>query len=425
MKRRQFLLQTLGGSAALAAPALARADFTVDVSGVGARQIPVGIGRFTGQAACPQPIADIITADLTRSGQFRCTSPGALGDQGPTDFPAWRAAGLEAVAGGSVSPAGGGRWRVTARLWDAVRQADLGGLSLEVVPADLRLAAHRIADFIYLKLTGQRGVFATEIAYISKGGPHDFTLVVADSDGENPRTALRSREPLLSPTWSPDGSTLAYVSFETGKPVVFIQNIRSGARRAVANFKGSNSAPAFSPDGRRLAVVLTIGGGSQIYQIPATGGSPTRLAAGGTISTEPAWSPDGSTLYFVSDRDGSAQIYASRGGSVTRLSYGGSYNVSPVASPDGKNLAYVSQQGGNYLLCLLDLASGRSSVLGQGPNDSRPTFAPNGQIILYAGTQGRAEVLQTVSVDGSVRTTLAGNGRQVREPTWGPWSPRT
>ena len=414
-------------AAALAVPELARAQFKVDVSGIGATQIPVAIAPFKGQDSCPQPIADIVRADLARSGQFRTSNLGGavLTEQGPPNYAAWRTQALEAVAGGSVTPEGPSRWMIRFRLWDAVKQTDMGGEIYQVVTGDLRLAAHRISDFIYQKLTGQRGVFATRIAYISKAGQHNFSLVVADSDGENSRTALRSREPLLSPVWSPDGGSLAYVSFETGKPVVFIQDIRNGARRAVANFRGTNSAPAFSPDGRTLAVVLTLTGHSQIYLLPRTGGRPRQLMHSGSIDTEPVFSPDGKSIYFVSDRDGSPQIYVVGvdGSGVRRLTFDGGYNVSPAISADGKNLAYISQQGNNYQLWLMDLSSGNTRALGNGSDDGHPSFAPNGQILLYSAHESGAEVLKTASLDGSVRTTLAAAGLQVREPSWGPWTP--
>ena len=414
-------------AAALAVPELARAQFKVDVSGIGATQIPVAIAPFKGQDSCPQPIADTVRADLARSGQFRTSNLGGavLTEQGPPNYAAWRTQALEAVAGGSVTPEGPNRWMIRFRLWDAVKQTDMGGEIYQVVTGDLRLAAHRISDFIYQKLTGQRGVFATRIAYISKAGQHNFSLVVADSDGENSRAALRSREPLLSPVWSPDGGSLAYVSFETGKPVVFIQDIRNGARRAVANFRGTNSAPAFSPDGRTLAVVLTLTGHSQIYLLPRTGGRPRQLMHSGSIDTEPVFSPDGKSIYFVSDRDGSPQIYVVGvdGSGVRRLTFDGGYNVSPAISADGKNLAYISQQGNNYQLWLMDLSSGNTRALGNGSDDGHPSFAPNGQILLYSAHESGAEVLKTASLDGSVRTTLAAAGLQVREPSWGPWTP--
>ena len=421
------ILRALGAAAIAGLPSAARAQFKVDVSGIGATQIPVGIAPFRGQEACGQPIADIIRADLTRSGQFRTSNLGGavLTEQGPPNYAAWRAQALEAVAGGSVAQEGPYRWVIRFRLWDVVKQADMGGEIYQVATGDLRLAAHRIADFIYQKLTGQRGVFATRIAYISKAGQHNFGLVVADSDGENARAALRSREPLLSPVWAPDGGSLAYVSFETGKPVVFVQDIRNGARRAVANFQGSNSAPAFSPDGRTMAVVLTLTGRSQIYLLPRTGGQPRQLMHSGSIDTEPVFAPDGRSLYFVSDRDGSPQIYVVgiNGGGVRRLTFSGGYNVSPAISADRKNLAYISQQGNNFQLWLQDLQSGNTRLLGNGTDDGHPSFAPNGQILLYSAREGGSEVLKTVSLDGSVRTTLAAAGLQVREPSWGPWTP--
>jgi TolB protein len=433
MQRRRFVLGSLsaplvrGAASFVGLADSAQAQFKVDVSGIGATQIPVAIAQFKGQDACPQPIADIVRADLTRSGQFRTSNLGGavLTEQGPPNYAAWRTQALEAVAGGSITPEGPNRWMIRFRLWDAVKQADMGGEIYQVVTGDLRLAAHRISDFIYQKLTGQRGVFATRIAYISKGGQHNFALIVADSDGENSRAALRSREPLLSPVWAPDGGSLAYVSFETGKPVVFIQDIRNGGRRMLANFKGTNSAPAFAPDGRTMAVVLTLTGRSQIYLIARAGGQPRQLMRSGSIDTEPVFAPDGKSLYFVSDRDGSPQIYnvGLDGGGVRRISYSGNYNVSPTISADGKNLAYISQQGNNYQLWLQDLSTGNTRPLGNGTDDGHPSFAPNGQILLYSGHEGGSEVLKTVSLDGSVRTTLAAAGLQVREPSWGPWTP--
>lgn len=435
MQRRSFLLGTLGGSLARvgtgiagfgAFAASAQAQFKVDVSGIGATQIPVAVGVFRDPANCPQPIAAIVRADLTRSGLFAVTNLGGrmLTEQGPPDYAGWRTQNLEAVAGGSVVPAGGGRWQVQFRLWDAVKQADLGGLVLTVVPGDLRLAAHRISDYIYQKLTGQRGVFATRIAYITKAGRNNFTLDIADSDGANPQAALRSREPLLSPVWSPDGQDLAYVSFETGKPVVFLQDVRTGRRRMVANFRGSNSAPAFSPDGGTLAVVLTLTGRSQIYLIPRNGGTPRQLMHSYSIDTEPVFAPDGRSLYFVSDRDGGPQVYhvGLSGGGVQRITYSGGYNVSPAISPDGKTLAYISQQGNNYQLWSQNLASNATQILDDSSDCGHPSFAPNGQILVYSARSG-GEILKTVSIDGRVRTSLSQAGAQVREPCWGPWTP--
>ncbi|MFZ5577730.1 MAG: Tol-Pal system beta propeller repeat protein TolB [Pseudomonadota bacterium] len=436
MQRRRFVLGSLsapllrGAGSLVGLAALsesAQAQFKVDVSGIGATQIPVGIGAFQDPNHCPQPIADIVRADLTRSGLFAVSNLGGqtLTQQGPPNFAAWRSQNLEAAAGGSVVQVAGGRWQIQFRLWDAVKQADLGGLALTVMPGDLRLAAHKISDYIYQKLTGQRGVFATRIAYITKAGPHNFSLNIADSDGANPQYALRSREPLLSPVWSPNGQDLAYVSFETGKPVVFVQNVRTGARRAVANFKGSNSAPAYSPDGGTLAVVLTLTGRSQIYLMPSSGGTPRQLMRSYSIDTEPVFAPDGQSLYFVSDRDGGPQVYkvGLNGGGVQRITYSGGYNVSPAISPDGKTLAYISQQGNSYQLWSINLASNATQVLDDGSDCGHPSFAPNGQIVLYSAGGRGGEVLKTVSIDGRVRSTLSQAGVQVREPSWGPWTP--
>lgn len=449
------MVRTLSAGSLATATPLALAQFKVDVSGIGATQIPVAIAAFQGEEQCPLSIVDIIEAgeaspwtapvapkcpqavtgivraDLTRSGDFRVSNlaGAALSENGPVDYAAWRSQGLAAAAGGSVVNEGPGRWAIRFRLWDVVTQRDLGGQIYRVSSPDLRLAAHHISDDIYQLLTGQRGVFATRIAYVTQAARNDFSLVVADSDGLGARQALRSRQPLMSPVWSPSGDALAYVSFETGKPVVFTQSIRTGQRRMLANFRGSNSAPAFSPDGQTVAVVLTLSGRSQIYMLSRVGNeAPRPLTSGPSIETEPTFSPDGKTVYFVSDRDGSPQIYqvAITGGGVQRLTFSGSYNVSPTISPDGRKMAYVSQRGDQYHIVVQDLGSENVQTLGVGPDDSHPSFAPNGSLLVYSTRERGLDVLKTVALNGDLRSSLQLGGRvNAREPSWGPWTPKT
>ena len=305
LSRRRAMLATL-----LAAPALpAFAQFRVEVSGVGLTQLPIVIAQFRGEAQSPQKISAIVQADLERSGQFRAIDAGGavLDETSRPDVGLWRQKAADSLVTGSVTRLADGRFDVRFRLWDVVKGQDLGGQSYVVPQGDLRLAAHRIADFIYEKLTGEKGVFSTRIAYVTRaGGRH--TLWVADADGENAQSALASPEPIISPAWSPSGNQLAYVSFESRKPVVYVHDVSSGRRRLIANFRGSNSAPAWAPDGRTLAVTLSRDGGSQLYTIDANGGEPRRLMQGGSIDTEPAFSRDGKSIYFVSDRGGAPQI---------------------------------------------------------------------------------------------------------------------
>ena len=401
----------------------AQADFRVEISGVGVTQIPIAIANFRGEDNAPQKITQIVSADLERSGQFRSTPAGMVIDEvSRPDFEPIRQKPADALLTGSVSRMADGRFDVRFRLWDTVKGQDMGGQSYVVVPADLRLVSHRIADQVYEKLTGDKGIFSTRIAYITKQGPKHL-LWVADADGENPQAALTSQEPIISPSWSPSGNELAYVSFESRKPVVYVHDIASGKRRVLANFKGSNSAPAWSPDGKSLAITLSRDGGSQLFLINAKGGEPKRLTQSSGIDTEPVFSSDGSAIYFVSDRGGSPQIYRTpaSGGPVQRVTFNGSYNISPSLSPDGRWLAFISRVGSAYKLHVMDLINDKVVLLTDTNADERPTFAPNGKLIMYSTQSQGKEALMTTTLDGKIRARLAGQTSNIREPHWGPF----
>ena len=418
--RRRDLVALAG--AAVAGPALAQ--FRVEVTGVGLTQLPIAIAPFRGEADVPQKIASIVQADLERSGQFRAVDGGAPGldETSHPDLSPWRQKGADSLAVGSITRLADGRFDVRYRLWDVVRGESLAAAGFVVVAADLRLAAHRIADQVYEKLTGEKGVFSTRIAYVTKAGSR-YNLWVADADGENAQSALASGEPIISPAWSPNGRELAYVSFESRKPVVYVHEITSGRRRLIANFRGSNSAPAWSPDGRTLAVTLTRDGGSQLYTISSQGGQPRRLTQSSGIDTEPLFSSDGRLIYFVSDRGGAPQIYRmpAGGGDAQRVTFTGNYNISPALSPDGRWLAYISRINGAFKLQVMELATGNVTTLTDTSADESPSFAPNSRLIMYATRQNGAEALMTTTLDGKIKARLRGRGGDIREPDWGPF----
>ena len=399
------------------------AQFRVEVSGVGLTQVPVAVVAFRGDDVAPQKMAAIVQADLERSGQFRGIDTGAvlLDETARPDFSNWRQRGSDALVVGSISRLADGRFDIRMRLWDVVRGQDLGGQSFAVLPADLRLVAHRLADFVYEKLTGDKGIFSTRIAYVTKNGKN-FNLWVADADGENAQSALNSGEPIISPAWAPNGNQLAYVSFESRKPVIFVHDVATGKRRLVANFKGSNSAPAWSPDGKSLAVTLSRDGGSQLFLMDANGGDPKRLAQSGSIDTEPYFTADGRSIFFVSDRGGSPQIYrmSATGGSPERVTFAGTYNISPSVSPDGRWLAFISRVNGAFKLHVMELATGSVNAITDTVADEKPRFSGNSRLIIYATQQQGREALMTTTLDGKIKARLAGQNGDIREPDWGP-----
>jgi TolB protein len=425
-RRRRVMSSLLAAPlvAPLASPFAARAQFRVEISGVGATQTPITIAGFRDESLAGVAVSQVVRANLERSGVFRhvpTTEP--LDERSVVRLPDWRAKGADALVAGSAAKLADGRFDVRFKLWDTIKNEELLGKSTVVPAADLRLAAHRISDEIYQQLTGERGVFATRIAYVVRTGRR-YALHVTDADGEGGNVALASPEPIISPAWSPDGRQLAYVSFEDQKAVVWVQDLVSGERRRIANFRGSNSAPAFSPDGRTLAMALSREGLTQIFAMPSSGGTPTRLTQSNAIDTEPVFSPDGKSLYFVSDRGGGPQIYRTAsggGGTAERVTFSGSYNISPSLSPDGKSLAYITRAGNAFKLAVQELDSGGVRQITDTSDDERPSFAPNGRLIVFATRQRGADVLMTTTLDGKIKSRLVISSGDVREPCWGPF----
>ncbi len=404
----------------------ALAAMTIDIVGSGANQIPIAILNFRDESSLQESMSAVIRADLARSGLFKMVNTADAKPQHEpeqVDFAFWRSRFTDAVVIGGTTALPNGRFEVHFRLMDASRQTQLAGMSYSATRSQLRVTAHKIADVIYSKLIGEAGAFATRIAYVVHRQDKRFELHVADSDGFSPQTILSSKEPIISPVWSPDGLRLAYVSFEQRKPVVYVQSIVTGSRQAVANFFGSNSAPAWSPDGKRLAVVLSKDGGSQINVISVDGGgNPQRLASSSSIDTEPNFSPDGNSIIFTSDRGGSPQVYRIQvsGGQPQRLTFQGNYNVSPRHSPDGKSFTFIQRNGSRFNVAVQDFATAQVQVLTEGGVDESPSYAPNGRMILYASQVRGRGILAAVSSDGRVKQRFIEDAGDVREPAWGP-----
>ncbi|QRM18093.1 Tol-Pal system protein TolB [Dechloromonas sp. TW-R-39-2] len=418
ISRRLFL------ALALSMTGLAQAQLSIEISGAGANRLPIAIADFTGDGTASRIITATVRSDLERSGLFKLIDPAnaVLDENSPINYGEWKGRGADSLAAGRLAQSPDGRMEARFRVYDTQKGVTLGGAVYVTSNQQLRAAGHRIADYIYEKLTGEKGVFSTRIAYVVKARGQ-FLLQIADADGQGAATALTSTEPIISPAWSPDGGRLAYVSFEKKKPVIYVHSLASGQRQIVANFKGSNSAPAWSPDGRRLAVVLSKDGNSQIYAVNADGSGVQRLSQSGGIDTEPRYSPDGGTIYFTSDRGGSPQIYqiGANGGDARRVSFEGNYNVSPRPSPDGKSLAFITRREGRFQLAVMDLASRQVQVLTDSHKDESPSFAPNSRMILIATEVGGRGILSAVSSDGRIKQRLSVAAGDVREPAWGPF----
>ncbi|KRA46787.1 Tol-Pal system beta propeller repeat protein TolB [Pseudoxanthomonas sp. Root630] len=420
------------------APVLAAAQqqgLEIDIIGGNASALPITVVPMPYQgsaAAPPTDVADVVRSDLERSGAFR-TLPEASITERPTrgselQYPTWRALRQDYIVVGRVVDAGDGSYRVEYELFDVAKQERMLGLAMTARANALRDVAHQMADAIYEKILGVRGAFWTRIAYVTAAGTGKATryaLMVADSDGYNPQTVVRSAEPLLSPSWSPDGRKLAYVSFEGGNSAIYIQDISTGAREKVASFRGINGAPSFSPDGRQLALTLSRSGNPEIYVMDLGSRSLRQLTNTSAIDTEPVWSADGGTLYFTSDRGGRPQIYRvpAGGGSASRVTFEGTYNATASVSFDGKKIAVVQGSGNNYRIALMDssLGGARWSSLSPGSLDESPSFAPNASMVLYAAREGGRGVLYAVSADARVRQRLVVANADVREPAWSPY----
>jgi TolB protein len=414
----------------------AQAQLQVDVTSGVTDPIPIAVVPFTRAAPADGglDVGAVVEHDLASSGRFR-TMPRSQMTSTPTRsqdviLADWRAGGNDYVVVGRISALPDGQIAVDYELVNALTGQTLGSQRFSGPPAALRNAAHRVSDAVYEKILGIRGAFATRIVYVLvEGTPptQTYKLIVADTDGENPRPVLESRFPLMSPAWSPDGQWLAYVSFEGKRSSVYVQRVRDGQRSKVSAKAGINGAPSFSPDGKKLALTLGGSGGNpDIWILDLnTAGALTRITEDPSIDTEAVWAPDGQSLYFTSDRAGGPQIYriaARQGDRAKRITFGSTYNARPRLSPDGTQLSMVTLDGNNYRIAVQDLTSGSVRVLSKGRQDESPSFAPNGAMVIYSGQDAGRAVLATVSVDGLTGQRLKSDQGQVREPVWGPFA---
>lgn len=424
LSRRVFLGASAAAGALVACPAFA--DLRIEITGVGANQTPIAVRPFAGAVNAGVDPAEVILADLLRSGAFREVKLGAdtanENIDKPTGLSAAARAGATVYVTGAVEPLGEGRWNVRCRFYDTVSGEQLEAIDYSSSKAALRMAAHRCADRVYVKLTGEGAMFASRLVYVRQRSERRYELVVSDSDGANPQVALSSVEPIISPCWSPDGRRLAYVSFEQRKPIVYIHELSTGARRPAAAFRGNNSAPAWSPDGSKLAVALSRDGLTQIYLINADGSNLRRFTKSYGIDTEPTFSRDGRWIYFTSDRGGTPQIYRQPvdEGAAERVTFGSNYAISPDVSPDGARMAYISRIDSSYRVAVMDLSTGQDLLVTNTSRDESPSFAPNGRFIVYASEVSGQGVLGTCSADARLTTRLQDNGGNIREPAWGP-----
>ena len=418
----------------LAVSLSARAELVIEITQGVDDPTAIAVVPFAwqGSGAAPEDIAMVVQSDLERSGQFapvdRRDMLGMPSTKNEIFYRDWRAIDTEYLLIGRVSVTDS--MRIEYELYDVLRQATVY-TGVERGPVnEARMLAHRVSDRVYEALTGIRGAFATRLLYVAvtrvPGGKDYYRLTLSDSDGARPIVLLESREPVLAPAWAPDGSQIAYVSFETTRPAIYRQNLQTGAREQLTNFRGLNGAPAWSPDGRTMAMVLSKDGSPDIYLMDLVSKRLTRVTRHYAIDTEPTWMPDGKSLLFTSDRGGRPQIYRYdlASGQTNRLTYEGAYNARARVAQDGRNVVLVHQQNGRFHIALLDLVTDRLQILTSTELDESPSIAPNGSMLLYATKfQGRG-ILAAVSVDGGVKFRLPARDGDVREPAWSPYMSR-
>lgn len=405
----------------------ASAQMTVEITTADGASLPaIATAHFAGEGSAPVNVTDIIRADLGRSGKFANANVGGLtlGTGDGVNLKQWQSQSVIGVVAGNVTPVSGG-YQVSLKLYETSK-GPLGDYSLTVPAGGLRNAGHKMADYIYEKLLGQRGAFNTRLSYVDRVNGK-YKLLISDSDGDNAVAALVSNEPIISPSWSPNGSKVAYVSFENKKPVVYVHDLPTGQRTVISDYKGNNSAPAWSPDGQTLALALSRDGNTQIYQVAANGGSLKRLtnSQGSTIDTEPQYTPDGTQIYFTSDRGGEPQIYrmpaaGEMSEAAKRVTFRGNFNTSPRISPDGKKMAFISKVNG-YQTHLMDLSNGDIQNLSNTAYDESPSFAANGEVVLYSTRSNGRKVLAASAIDGRMQQILSLPSGQVSAPAWGPF----
>ncbi|MDH2289689.1 Tol-Pal system beta propeller repeat protein TolB [Cobetia marina] len=418
-------------AAMLVVTSMARADLTIEITKGNDSATPIAVVPFenlTG-GSLPQDLARIISDDLARSGQFEpikrdnlIALPGTTQDVFVND---WKRLGASYLVVGQVKNASSGGYSIQYELMDVLGNKRMLGEVITGSDGQLRSRAHYMSDEIFEEITGIRGAFSTKIAYITANGVGDnirFALYVADSDGHGSQEILASDEPIMSPAWSPDGKKLAYVSFESERPAIYVQELGSGRRAKLTGFRGINGAPAWSPDGRKLAMALSKDGQPEIYVMDIASRKFQRLTNNPAIDTEPDWLPDGSGMVFTSDRAGSPQIYRlDLSGGTERVTFTGNYNSRGRVSPDGETLFMINRSGNGYQVAKQDLKSGRVTSLTDTQWDESPSVAPNGTMVIYATQQGTRGVLGEVSADGRAQFSLPSPQGEVREPAWSPF----
>lgn len=413
--------------------AWAQADLTIEIDQSNANALPIGIVPFEWKHSNKAPaedIAKIVGADLYRSGKFKAVSednmPGRPSTPDDINYDQWKRIGVDNVLIGKIDMDSNGLYSIEMRFMDVLRGQQVFGKRWSAIPPHLlRQVAHKISDLIYKELTGIEGAFNTKIAYVTvekTNGKKLYQLEVADADGYNSQPILKSSHPLMSPNWSPDGTQLAYVSFENGRSEIYIQRLDGTSRTKIASFKGINGSPAWSPDGRKMALTLSKDGSADIYLMDLKTRKLQRLTRNYAIETEAVWSPNGRSLFFNSDRRGQPQIFQVflDTGEIRRVSFEGRYNANPAISPDGRYLAMVHKSDG-FNIGVLDLYTNEFNVVTKTFLDESPSFSPNGEMILYAMNKGDKGRLAVVAIDNSVTQILSVQRGEVRAPAWGPY----